>query len=34
LSRFLRFSVQGLNVLSYNEIPDNKQITITASVGQ
>ncbi|MCG8534577.1 MAG: flagellar biosynthesis protein FlhA [Pseudomonadales bacterium] len=34
LARFLRFSVQGLNVLSYNEIPDNKQITITASVGQ
>jgi flagellar biosynthesis protein FlhA len=34
LSRFLRFSVQGLNVLSYNEVPDNKQITITASVGQ
>ncbi len=34
LSRFLRFSVQGLNVLSYNEIPDNKQITVTATVGQ
>jgi flagellar biosynthesis protein FlhA len=34
LSRFLRFSVQGLSVLSYNEIPDTKQITITASVGQ
>jgi len=34
LSRFLRFSVTGLNVLSYNEVPDNKQITITASVGQ
>lgn len=34
LSRFLRFSVQGLNVLSYNEVPDNKQITITASVGK
>ena len=34
LSRFLRFSVHGLNVLSYNEIPDSKQITIVASVGQ
>ena len=34
LARFLRFSVQGLNVLSYNEIPDSKQITVTASVGQ
>ncbi|OUS27819.1 flagellar biosynthesis protein FlhA [Gammaproteobacteria bacterium 45_16_T64] len=34
LSRFLRFSVHGLNVLSYNEIPDSKQITIVSSVGQ
>lgn len=34
LSRFLRFSVQGLNVLSYNEIPDSKKITIVASIGQ
>jgi len=34
LSRFLRYSVQNLNVLSYNEIPDNKQITIVATVGQ
>jgi len=34
LSRFLRFSTQSLNVLSYNEIPDTKQITIVASVGQ
>jgi flagellar biosynthesis protein FlhA len=33
LSRFLRYSVQNLNVLSYNEIPDNKQITIVATVG-
>lgn len=34
LSRFLRFSVQGINVLSYNEIPETKKITIIASIGQ
>lgn len=34
LSRFLRFSVQGLHVLSYNEIPDSKKITIVATIGQ
>lgn len=34
LSRFLRYSVQGLHVLAYNEIPDNKQITIVSTVGQ
>lgn len=34
LSRFLRYSVQGLNVLAYNEVPDNKQITIVSTVGQ
>ncbi len=33
MSRFLRFSVPGLAVLSYNEIPDNKQITIVSNVG-
>jgi len=33
MSRFLRYSVPGLAVLSYNEIPDNKQITIVANVG-
>jgi flagellar biosynthesis protein FlhA len=26
--------VERLHVLSYQEIPDNKQITIVASVGQ
>jgi flagellar biosynthesis protein FlhA len=34
LSKFVRFTVSGLKVLSYQEIPDNKQITIVASVGQ
>ena len=34
LARFVRHSIQGLHVLSYNEIPDNKQIRIVAAVGQ
>ncbi len=34
LSRFVRHTVNGLKVLSYQEIPDNKQITIVATVGQ
>ncbi|AFU97703.1 flagellar biosynthesis protein FlhA [Simiduia agarivorans] len=33
LSRFLRTFAPDLNVLGYNEIPNNKQITIVASVG-
>jgi flagellar biosynthesis protein FlhA len=34
LSRLTRHSVQGLNVLSYNEITDEKQVKIVASIGQ
>lgn len=34
LSRFLKYSVSGLHVLSYQEIPDDKQIKIVSSVGQ
>jgi flagellar biosynthesis protein FlhA len=34
LSRFVRFTINGLRVLSYPEIPDNKKITITATIGQ
>lgn len=34
LSRFLKQSVLGLHVLSYQEIPDDKQIKIVSSVGQ
>jgi flagellar biosynthesis protein FlhA len=34
LSKFVRFTITGLKVLSYQEIPDNKQITIVATVGQ
>ncbi|MBW0146745.1 flagellar biosynthesis protein FlhA [Marinobacter arenosus] len=34
LARFASYGVERLYVLSYQEIPDNKQITIVASVGQ
>lgn len=34
LSRFLKHAVTGLHVLSYQEIPDDKQIKIVSSVGQ
>lgn len=33
LARFLRPKIRSLHVLSYNEIPDNKQIKIVATVG-
>ncbi len=33
LSRFVRHNIKGLHVLSYNEVPDSKQIRIIASVG-
>lgn len=31
--KFVRFSLPDMNVLGYNEVPDNKQITIEATVG-
>ena len=34
LSRFLKNAVNGLHVLSYQEIPDDKQVRIVSSVGQ
>jgi flagellar biosynthesis protein FlhA len=33
LSRMVRYSIRQLHVLSYNEIPDNKDIKVVASVG-
>ncbi|HHL45169.1 MAG TPA: flagellar biosynthesis protein FlhA, partial [Gammaproteobacteria bacterium] len=33
LARFVRHTISGLHVLSYNEIPDNKQVRIVATVG-
>ena len=34
ISRFIRHAIPGLHVLSYNEIPDDKQIRIVANVGR
>lgn len=34
LARFVRHTIPGLHVLSYNEIPNDKQIKIVATVGQ
>jgi flagellar biosynthesis protein FlhA len=34
LSRFARRSISNLHVLSYNEVPDSKQIKVVATVGQ
>ena len=34
LAKFVKNSIPGLRVLSYQEIPDEKQIRIVSSVGQ
>ncbi len=34
MSRFVRHSISAMHVLSYDEIPDNRQIRIVASVGR
>ena len=34
LARFIRVSIESMRVLSYQEVPDNKQINIVATVGQ
>jgi flagellar biosynthesis protein FlhA len=34
MARFIRHSVPGMQVLSYNEIPDNRQIKVVATVGR
>jgi len=34
LAHFARFGIPGLHVLSFQEIPDNKQIRVVATVGQ
>ncbi len=33
LARFVRHTIPGLHVLAYNEVPDNKQLKIVATVG-
>ena len=34
LARWLRVTNRGLHVLSYHELPDNKQIKVVATLGQ
>ncbi len=34
MSKFVRHSVPGMNVLSYNEIPDNRHIRVVATIGK
>jgi len=33
LARFVRHSISNLNVLSYNEIPEDRQVRVVGSVG-
>ena len=33
LARFMRHGVPGLNVLSYNEIPESRKLRMVAAVG-
>ncbi len=33
MSQFVRYNIPGMHVIAYNEVPDNKQITIDATVG-
>ncbi|HKJ23168.1 MAG TPA: flagellar biosynthesis protein FlhA, partial [Gammaproteobacteria bacterium] len=33
MARFVKHSIPSLNVLAYNEVPDNKRIRVVASVG-
>jgi flagellar biosynthesis protein FlhA len=34
LSRFVKHTIPGLRVMSYQEVPDERQIKIVSSVGQ
>ena len=33
LARFIRRSIPSLHVLSYNEVPDSKQVRLVSSLG-
>lgn len=33
MSQFVRYNIPSMHVIAYNEVPDNKQITIDATVG-
>jgi flagellar biosynthesis protein FlhA len=34
LARFVKHTIAGLNVLAYNEIPEDKQVKVVATIGQ
>jgi flagellar biosynthesis protein FlhA len=34
LARFVRHTITGLNVLAYNEIPEDRQVKVIATIGQ
>ncbi|MBS1212210.1 MAG: flagellar biosynthesis protein FlhA [Proteobacteria bacterium] len=34
LARFVRHTIAGLNVLAYNEIPEDRQVKVVATIGQ
>ncbi|WP_045223579.1 flagellar biosynthesis protein FlhA [Methyloterricola oryzae] len=34
LARFVRHTIVGLNVLAYNEIPEDRQVKVVATIGQ
>jgi flagellar biosynthesis protein FlhA len=33
VARFVRYSISGLHVLAYNEIPEDRQIKVISTVG-
>ena len=34
LAKFIKYTIPGLRVISYQEIPDDKQIKIVSAIGQ
>jgi flagellar biosynthesis protein FlhA len=34
MARFIRHTIPAMHVLSYDEIPDNRQIKIVANIGR
>ena len=34
LAKFVKYTIPGLRVISYQEIPDDKQIKIVSAIGQ
>ena len=34
LAKFVKYTIPGLRVISYQEVPDDKQIRIVSAIGQ